>query len=480
MSRRSLVVAAALLLGVAAAPLAPRPALAGDLDLPAQERTLGNGLKVIVLEDHTIPNCSLHIWWRVGARNERTGITGLAHFFEHMMFIGGKQYGASFDPTMESLGGDNNAWTSHDVTVYHERFPKAALATILDMERDRMSGMAFTPENVEHERDVVHGEYRKGMEDPSSRMGELLRATAYTTHPYHWDVIGWEADILGWKQEDLEAFYAENYAPNNATLVLVGDVTAAEGFAAVEKAMGAVPRKPERRPLHSREPEQKGERRVVLEDPSAMLPQVALAWHIGSTLDEEFPVQEVIEDLLVDGDASRLQKQLVEDEQLCLGVGGGWQGHQFDPSLFTLELVMREDADTATGEARVYAAFERLAKEGPTERELRRVKNKNRAELVRRLATIDGKAEVLGETETFFGGWRNVAKRVERIEAVTAEDVKRVVAKTFTARNRTACTLVNPAKARAPAAPPEEPARAPKDGGQSEEGAPPAPEKEGR
>lgn len=475
MSRRS-ALGAVLVLALAPA------ALAGDLDLPAQERTLENGMKVIVLEDTTIPNCALHVWWRVGARNERTGITGLAHYFEHMMFIGGKQYGAAFDATMEGVGGDNNAFTTHDVTVYHERFPKDALPLILDMERDRMSGMAFTPENVEHERGVVHGEYRLGMEDPSSRMSELLRATAYTTHPYQWDVIGWEADILGWKQEDLEAFYAENYAPNNATVVLVGDVKAADAFAAIEKAFGALPRKPERRGIHSVEPEQKGERRVVLEDAGAMLPQVAMAWHIGSTLDAEFPVQEVLEDLLLDGDASRLQKQLVEDEQICLAVGGGWQGYQFDPSLFTIELVLREGADTALGEAKVYAALEKLAKEGPSARELLRVKNKNRAELVRRMATIHGKAEVLGETETFFGGWRNVAKRVERIEAVTAEDVKRVAAKTFTARNRTVCTLVNPAKAdaAAPEGAPEGAERAPKDGGQSEEGSPQEPAKEER
>lgn len=424
--------------------LAASAAFAGDLDLPAQEKTLDNGLKVIVLEDRTIPNCALYVWWRVGARNERTGITGLAHYFEHMMFIGGARHGAEFDSKMEAAGGTNNAFTTHDVTVYQDWFPKAQLPLILDMELDRMSGMVFTPENVEHERDVVYGEYRLGMEDPTSRMQELLRATAYTTHPYQWDVIGWEADIRGWKQSDLEAFYAENYAPNNATVVLVGDVDAADAFVQIERTLGTVPRRAERRPIHSKEPEQKGERRVVLEDSSAMLPQVAMAWHIGPTPDPEFAVQEVLEDLLIDGDSSRLQKLLVEDEPMCFAVGGGWQGHQFDPSLFTIELVMRDDADPAAGESRVYAALADLAAKGPTARELQRVKNKNRAELVRRLATIDGKAEVIGETETFFGGWRNLSARIDRIEAVTADDVKRVAAKTFTVRNRTVCTLVNP------------------------------------
>jgi zinc protease len=441
---RTLRLAAAALTASVLLLAAPAGARAGDLDLPAQERTLDNGLKVIVLEDASIPNCTLYVWWRVGARNERTGITGLAHFFEHMMFMGGAKYGSQFDPIMEARGGSNNAFTTHDVTVYQDWFPKSALDLVLDMERDRMSGMVFTPEKVEHERDVVHSEYRLDMEDPTARLALLLRNTSYVAHPYHWDVLGWESDIVSWRQSDLEAFYAENYAPNNATVVLVGDVRPEEGFAAIEKALGSIPRKPERRPVHTAEPEQKGERRVTLEEPTAALPGAMMAWHMCRTDDPEFPVFEVIEDLLLDGESSRLQKALVEDEALCLGVGGGWQDHQFDPSLFTVELTMREGVPAAKGESRVHEEIAKLAKDGPTERELRRVKNKNRADLVRRLQTIDGKAQLLGETETFFGGWRNLSKRIERIEAVTADDVKRVAAKTFRAQNRTVATLVIP------------------------------------
>ena len=394
--RPSLAVVAFAALALTAAAV---PALAGDLDLPAQEKTLANGLKVIVVEDHTIPNCALNVWWRVGSRNERTGATGLAHYFEHMMFLGGAKYGDSFDTTMESAGGDNNAFTTFDNTTYQDWFPKDALPLVLDIERDRMSGMVLTDDKVKHERAVVHGEYRKDMEDPTSRMQELLRATAYTTHPYHWGVLGWEADILNWTEADILGFYAENYAPNNATVVLVGDVEAADAFAAIESALGGIPRRPDRRPIHSKEPPQLGERRTVLEDRSATLPQVMMSWHICATTDPEFPVFEVIEDLLIDGDASRLQRGLVEDEQICFGVGGGWQGHQFDPSVFTVELVLRNGVDTATGESKVYAAIDKLAKEGPKPRELQRVKNKNRAELVRRLQKIASKAELIGSVE---------------------------------------------------------------------------------
>jgi zinc protease len=440
----------AFALALAASSLAATTARAGELDLPVRERTLDNGLKVLVLEDRSIPNVAMYVWWRVGARNERTGITGLAHFFEHMMFMGGAKYGARFDPVMEAAGGSNNAYTSHDVTVYQDWIPASALPLVLDMERDRMSGMVFAPEKVQSERDVVTSEYRLGMEDPHERLAVQLRAAAYTVHPYQWDVIGWYEDIRSWRQADLEAFYDANYAPNNATFVIVGAVDPEETFRAVAVAMGGIPRKPDRLKIHSAEPEQKGERRVVFEAPDAQTVQVLAAWHMCATGDDEFPVFEVLEDLLLDGDASRLRRLLVEEGQLCLDVSGGWQGHQFDPSLFTVELTLRDGVEPAKAETRVHEELARLAREGPGERELRRVKNKIRAEFVRQLRTIDGKAALLGETETFFGGWRNLSRRVERVAAVTADDVKRVAAKTFRPQNRTVATLVIP-EAGAPA-----------------------------
>lgn len=430
---------AALVLAALAA-----PARASDLDLPAQETTLENGLKVVVLEDRSIPNAAVYVWWRVGSRNERTGITGLAHYFEHMMFMGGAKYGSRFDAVMEAAGGSNNAFTSKDVTVYQDWIPASALPLVLDMERDRMSGMVFSPENVQSERDVVTSEYRLNMEDPAVRLTEQLEAAAYTVHPYQWGPLGFYEDIRSWKQSDLEAFYAENYAPNHATVVIVGAVDPAATFAAAEAAFGAIPRRPERRPIHSQEPAQRGERRVELTAPDAQTVQVIAAWHMCATGDPDFPVFEVIEDLLLDGETSRLHRVLVEGEELCLAVGGGWQGHQFDPSLFVAQLELRDGVPAAQAEARLHEEIAKLAHEGPGERELQRVKNRMRAEFVRRCATIDGKAELLGETETFFGGWRNVPRRVERISAVTADDVRRVAAATFRKENRTVATLVVP------------------------------------
>jgi zinc protease len=430
-------VAASALIALAAAPSA-----AGDFDLPVAEKTLPNGMKVLVLEDHAIPNCALYVWWRVGSRNEKLGATGIAHFFEHMMFRGGAKYGKTFDVAMEGAGGSNNAFTERDVTVYQDWFPKEALPLILDIEKDRMSGMVFDKDAVANERNVVASEWRSDYENPAELVDEQLWATAYKEHPYHWSVLGWWNDVENWKQTDLEDFYARNYAPNNATVVLVGDVNAADAMKAIESSLGSVPRRPDREPLHSREGEQHGERRAVLESTIAPAPQVRAAWHICATDDPDFPALEVLEALLLHGESSILQQLLVEKEQVCQEVTGGWQGHQFDPSLFTVDMVLVEGGDPTRAEALVYGALEKLAKDGPDERAMRKAKNGLKADFVRRMRTRNDMAFLVGETETFFGGWRNLGARVAKIEAVTPADVKAALAKYFSHTNRTVVTLV--------------------------------------
>jgi zinc protease len=286
-------------------------------------------------------------------------------------------------------------------------------------------------------------EYRLDREEPGSVMYEQLCATAYTAHPYQWSVLGWRSDIRSWEQKDLETFFDRNYAPNNATLVLVGDVDANDALALVKAKLGPIPRKPERRPLHTREPEQKGERRVTVRHPSATVSQFMAAWHMCATPDPDFAVFEILEYVLLDGESSRLYRLLVEEEGVCLSIYnyGGWQGHQFDPSLFVIDGDMREGVPTARAEELVYGALDEVAKDGLTDAELAKAKHRLKVSLLRRLKTIDGKAALLSETETFFGGWRNLPGRLARIEAVTSDDVRRVVKKTFTPENRTVCVL---------------------------------------
>lgn len=431
---------AALALGVVTASRAS----ALDTPLPVVERTLDNGLKVLVLEDRSIPNVAVYVGWRVGSRNEVPGITGLAHFFEHMMFSGGARYGGHFDPIMETAGGSNNAYTSNDVTVYQDWMPAAQLPLVLDMEADRMRGMRFDPALVETERGVVASERRLSMEEPAEVMREQLWAAAYTAHPYQWSVLGHMIDIENWTKADLEQFFKTNYAPNNAVLVIVGDVDAKQALELVQQKMGDIPRGPERRPIHTQEPEQKGERRVVVEDPNAHLRQVMMAFHIGRTTDPDFPTIEVIERLLLTGESCRLYQALVEQEPLCLDVGGGFQGYQFDPSLFTFELTMREGVAPETGEVALYSALDSLAKEGPTARELEKAKNSLVSTFVRQQKTINGKSSLLADAELFFGGWAKLPAHLAAIQAVTADDVKRVMSTFFVRRNRTVVTLEVP------------------------------------
>ena len=443
--------------------LAAAPAPAADFEPPVTEKTLGNGMKVLIVEDHAIPNCALYVWWRVGSRDERIGATGIAHFFEHMMFRGGAKYGKTFDIAMEGAGGSNNAFTERDVTVYQDWFPKQALPLILDIEKDRMTGMVFDKEAVAAERKVVASEWRSAYDVPDTLLDELLWVTAFKEHPYRWSVLGWWSDVENWKQSDLEEFYGRNYAPNNATVVLVGDVKTEDAMKSIEATLGAVARRPDREPLHSKETPQQGERRGVLESTIAPAPQVRAAWHICRTGDTDFPALEVLEALLVHGESSVLQQLLVEKEQVCQSVSGGWQGHQFDPSLFTVDTVLSEGADPARAESLIYGALEKMAKDGPDDRAMRKAKNGLKADFVRRMRTINDKAFLLGETETFFGGWKNLGARVEKIEAVTAADVKAVLAKYFARTNRTVVTLV-------PVRGPEPPDGAPVDKDEKEEG----------
>lgn len=431
---------------LALALLARAGAAGTPLGLEVHERTFENGLKVLVHVDRDIPNAVLYTTWRVGSRNEVPGITGLAHYFEHMMFTGGAEFGKSFDPTMEAAGGANNAYTTRDVTAYQDWFPASRLDLILRMEADRMRGMVFDPEVIKSERGVVASERRVNLEEPGEALSEEMWAAAYTAHPYQWPVLGWMVDIENWSKQDLEAFFRRNYAPENATMVLAGDLDPDEVFRKVQQHMGDIPRGPGRRAIHTQEPPQRGARRVEVHHEGATLGQVALAWHVPATEHPDFAVLEVLERMLLVGDSSRLHRLLVEKEAVALSVSGGWQGHQFDPSLFTVEAQLREGKDPGKVEGLLQRAIEDLTRDGPDERELQKVKNGLSATFLRRLRTIDGKASVIAETETFFGGWRKLGARLGAIEAVTADDVKRVLAEHFQPRNRTTAVLVVEAK----------------------------------
>src|SRR5210317_1959836 len=228
---------------------------------------LPNGLKVIVWPDHDIPNVALYYFVRAGARNEYPGVTGIAHFFEHMMFNGtdSREQG-EFDQEMEAAGGANNAYTSKDVTVYMDWFPKSALEAVLELEGDRLASLAIDPDVVETERGAVASERREGVDDShAGLLYERMYANAYIAHPYQNPIIGWPSDIENWTQGDLESFYKRYYAPNNITMVIAGDVTPEEIYLLTDQYLSRLERQHPPEPVTIVEPEQRGERRFVIE-----------------------------------------------------------------------------------------------------------------------------------------------------------------------------------------------------------------------
>jgi zinc protease len=407
-----------------------------------RETTLANGLKVIVWPVHDIPNVALYNWVRAGSRNEAPGITGLAHFFEHMMFNGTtrRQLG-EFDRLMEAQGGANNAFTSDDVTVYQDWFPRGALDLVFDLEADRVGNLAFVPQVIESERGVVYSERRLRVEDNNQGLlGEQVQATAFVAHPYQNPTIGWPADIQSWQMSDLQKFFKTYYAPNNLTLVLAGDLVPEHVFALARKYFEPLPRQAAPAAVRTQEPEQIGERLVVVRR-KAQTPLLQYAYKAPAAADPRGPAVNLLLSILVDGDASRLHRSLVEDKRVAIEVSGHWQ-EGFDPGLLWLYLTLPEGSDPAEVQTVLDAELADVVKNGVTAAELSRAKNLTAAGFWKKLATIDGKAQLLGEYEVFHGNWAKLFAAPGQFEKVTREEIHAVARDILERRRRTAGVLM--------------------------------------
>jgi len=408
-------------------------------------KTLPNGLKVVVWSDHDIPNVALYNWYKVGSRNEYAGITGISHFFEHMMFNGtSKRKPGEFDRVMEANGGANNAYTSSDVTVYQDWFPRTALDLIFDLEGDRMANLDFDPKVVESERGVVYSERRSSVDN--SNFGALIEqidATAFTAHPYQIPTVGWPSDIEGWKVDDLKTYYHTYYAPNNAVMFVVGDVEPQEVFTLAEKYLGKTPAQATPRPVTTKEPEQQGERRVNLVR-EAESPLLVFAHHSIGGSDADAPATELLMAILADGDSSRLHQQLVDQQQLVVDVEQSLN-LGFDPGLSYIYMTLPPGGDLDKVEKALDAELQKIATEGVTEAELNKARTQKLADFWRGMSTISGKAQALGSYEVFQGDYKKLFQAPDAYEKVSAADLKRIAAKLFRRDNRTVGTLV-PAK----------------------------------
>src|SRR5437016_7744767 len=410
---------------------------------------LKNGMKILVQEDHTIPNVALYTFYRIGSRNEHPGTTGLSHFFEHMMFNGAKKYGSGeFDRTMEGAGGSNNAYTSQDVTVYQDWFPRSALDTIFDLEADRIEDLSFDPKMIASERGVVASERRTSVDANNfGILNEQLWATAFTAHTYQWPVVGWMVDIENWTMDDLKHHFEMGYSPSNATMVVVGDVSTDEIVRLAEKKLEPIASHAPPPKVTTREPEQIGERRVTVRK-FAQLPIVMIGYHVPESASPEYYALDLLDTVLLFGQSSRMYQRIVDKDQLAISVNGG-ERISFDPTLFTITAQPKAGIDPQAVEKAVYEELDRVKKDLVTDQELQKAKNIALATFYREMDTINGRANTLGTYEVFFGDYHKLFNAVENYNRVTKEDIQKVAQKYFVEKNRTVATLI-PEKEAAP------------------------------
>jgi Predicted Zn-dependent peptidases len=326
------------------------PGLLCAQTLDVKTHTLSNGLKIIIHEDHDIPNATMYLFYRVGSRNEGPGTTGISHFFEHMMFNGAQKYGPhQFDIEMEKNGGRTTPTPRATSPSTPTGSPPPFLPTMMDMEADRMKSLAFDPKMIESERGVVYSEREQSVDNSNfGLLYEQLNAAAFVAHPYGWPVVGWASDIKAWTMDDLKRHFRMGYAPNNCVMVVAGDVSAANVIALAKKEFESIPRQEPPPAVRTVEPRQQGERRVSVVK-AAQLPMQMYSYHIPNAAHGDAQVLQVLGSVLSQGQSSRLYRRLVDGEQLALS-----QSFFIDPTLDPGQLIFtlqpRDGVDPAIAE----------------------------------------------------------------------------------------------------------------------------------
>ena len=416
------------------------PAAASALNV--QEHLLDNGLKVLILEDHKAPTATFQIWYRVGSRDEQTGKTGLSHLLEHMMFKGTKNYGPkTFSQDIQRAGGMDNAFTTREYTGYFELLSADRLSLAIGREADRMRNLVLTDDAVLSERDVVMEERRLRYEDdPQNTVHEEVMAAAFKHHPYRWPVIGWMRDLKPLNPADLVKHYNTYYVPNNAVIIVVGDVEPAKILAEIRNAFGTIPRGREL-PLRTyAEEDPAGERRVVVKK-EAELPYLLEVYRVPLITHEDGCALEVLGTILSDGKASRLYQSLVYEKQVALSAWAGYDGFSLDPYLFYAGATAARGKKIEEVEADLHKEIERISKEPPSEREIMKARNQIEASFILEQDSIYMQAKTLGSFEMTVG-WRFMDTYLDKIRKVTPEDVRRVAARYLVPDLRTTGILI--------------------------------------
>jgi zinc protease len=449
-------VVAAVAATLAAVQAAPAAAAAVSVTPPALhvlDHQLANGLRVLLLEDHTVPVVCVQVWYHVGGKNEPRGRSGFAHLFEHLMFKGSAHVGPTeHNHFIESIGGRANATTDWDRTLYFETIPSNYLERILWMEADRMQTLDVSEANFRAERDVVKEERRLRIDDPPfGRLLEIVFAKAFTTHPYHTLPIGSMADLDAATIADVRDFYRTWYVPNNATLVIAGDLDPLRTMRWIEAYFGPIPKGPPLARSVTPEPPQTAERREVAYDTKAPLPVVILTFHVPAARDPDLYPLQVASRILSSGESSRLYRKLVYERQIAVAAAG--QAFQLeDPGVFFFYAYLQQGQKPEAGEAALQEDVERLRAEPVSADELEKAKNQIVARLVFNREKVEEKADAIGQAAVILGDLSLVNHQLDQYQKVTADDVQRVARKYFTPQNRTTVFML-PAAMRPAASP---------------------------
>ncbi|WP_024514098.1 pitrilysin family protein [Bradyrhizobium sp. Tv2a-2] len=398
---------------------------------PPTTFALDNGLQVVVIQDHRTPVVTQMIWYKVGSADETSGRSGLAHFLEHLMFKGTAKHPAGeFSQTVLRVGGNENAFTSYDYTGFFQRVPRDQLPRMMEFEADRMTGLILKDENVLPERDVVLEEYNMRVaNNPDARLTEQIMAALYLNHPYGRPVIGWHHEIEKLTREDALAFYRRFYAPNNAILVIAGDVEPAEIRPMVEQTYGKVARQPSipARRLRPQEPEPTAARTVTLSDPQVEQPILKRYYLVPSATTAapgESAALDVLAQLMGGGSNSYLYRALVVDHPLAVGASAAYQGTSLDETQFSIAASPRPGVEFAQIEQAIDAVIAKVAENPASSEDLERVKTQLIAEAIYAQDNQATMARWYGGALTTGLSIEDIRSWPDRIRAVTAEQVR--------------------------------------------------------
>lgn len=423
---------------------------------------LPNGLKVVVQEDHRSPTVVHMVWYRVGAIDEVDGSSGLAHVLEHLMFKGTRTLKpGEFNDRVAKAGGRDNAFTSQDYTAYFQQIPKAALPQMMALEADRMANLQFANTEFDKEIQVVMEERRWRTDDqPQALVHEALMSSAFVEHPYRRPVIGWMRDLENMTANDAREWYRRWYHPNNAVVVVVGDVQHEAVFAEARRTYGKIRAAtlPTAKPLG--EPPQQGIRRVSVKAP-AKLPYLAMAWKVPKlsdvNKDREAYALEVLAAVLDGHEAARLGRDLVRAQKVAVSAGAGYDGTQRGEALFYLDGTPSEGHSVVELEAALRTAVREIAERGVTEQELSRVKVQMVASQVYKRDSTMGLAMEIGGAEMTGLGWQNINRVLEQLRSVTPAEVQ-AVAKKYLVDDQLTVAVLDPQPVDPNAKPRERPA----------------------